>query len=214
MLNSAGLYASIIGKPTTANSVGVYGESINQQGVVGTTASGAGVQGSASSAGYGVLGIASSASAIAINAVNSYGGTALRVNGLMTMTNPALVTNLNADMLDNWHAGNSSGSIPISNGLTNTNLNADMVDGYHVSNSSGGIPLSNTTWQTNLAAEWAFQAARLYDGNWGHYMYLGTAGGVAGSYTPTFGSACPRPGPPTWVQIIIDGNTGYWPVFF
>ena len=41
------------------------------------------------------------------------------------------VANLNADLLDGYHAGNSSGQIPISNGTKNTNLNADMVDGYH-----------------------------------------------------------------------------------
>jgi hypothetical protein len=39
------------------------------------------------------------------------------------------VTNLNADLLDGYHAGNASGSIPIGNGTLNTNLNADMLDG-------------------------------------------------------------------------------------
>ena len=42
-----------------------------------------------------------------------------------------LNTNLNADLFDNYHAGNASGNIPVNNGLTNINLNADMVDGYH-----------------------------------------------------------------------------------
>jgi len=38
---------------------------------------------------------------------------------------------LNADLLDGYHAGNSSGNVPISNGSTNTNLSADLLDGYH-----------------------------------------------------------------------------------
>jgi hypothetical protein len=38
-------------------------------------------------------------------------------------------TNLNADLLDGYHAGNGTGDIPVSNGTVNTNLNADMVDG-------------------------------------------------------------------------------------
>jgi hypothetical protein len=38
---------------------------------------------------------------------------------------------LNADMVDGYHAGNSSGQVALSNGTVCTNLNADMVDGYH-----------------------------------------------------------------------------------
>jgi len=36
---------------------------------------------------------------------------------------------LNADLLDNYTAGNASGNIPISNGTINSNLNADLLDG-------------------------------------------------------------------------------------
>lgn len=43
------------------------------------------------------------------------------------------VTNLNADLLDGYHAGNASGNVPISNGTLNTNLNSDLLDGYHAS---------------------------------------------------------------------------------
>src|SRR3990170_1349548 len=86
------------------------------------------------------------------------------------------VTNLNADAVDDYSAGNASGNVPISNGTVNTNLNADMVDGSHASafagsghthdytttfvegdytagNSSGNVPLSNGTVNTNLNAE-------------------------------------------------------------
>ncbi|AQR93491.1 hypothetical protein [Clostridium saccharoperbutylacetonicum] len=45
-------------------------------------------------------------------------------------------TNLNADKVDGYDAGNSSGNIPVSNGVVNANLNADMVDGIHASNLS------------------------------------------------------------------------------
>jgi hypothetical protein len=44
----------------------------------------------------------------------------------------------NADTLDGYHAGNSSGEVPVSNGSVNTNLNADLVDGKHVSISTPG----------------------------------------------------------------------------
>jgi len=37
---------------------------------------------------------------------------------------------LDADLLDGFQSGNSSGQIPISNGTVNTNLNADKLDGY------------------------------------------------------------------------------------
>jgi hypothetical protein len=60
-----------------------------------------------------------------------------------------------ADTVDGYHAGNSSGQIPINNGALNTNLNADNVDGFHASltpsantivplNSSGILDLSTT----------------------------------------------------------------------
>ncbi len=39
----------------------------------------------------------------------------------------------NADKVDGYHAGNSSGQVALSNGTVCTNLNADRVDGYHVS---------------------------------------------------------------------------------
>jgi outer membrane protein assembly factor BamE (lipoprotein component of BamABCDE complex) len=50
-------------------------------------------------------------------------------------------SNLHADLLDSYHAGNSSNQVPVSNGTVCTNLNADLVDGYHASNfllTSGG----------------------------------------------------------------------------
>jgi len=49
----------------------------------------------------------------------------------LVVNSGTLVTNLNADMTDGFHAGNANGNIPVSNGSVNTNLNADLLDGYH-----------------------------------------------------------------------------------
>jgi hypothetical protein len=45
------------------------------------------------------------------------------------VTSTTKVTNLNADRLDDYHAGNASGNIPVSNGTVNTNLVASSVNG-------------------------------------------------------------------------------------
>jgi hypothetical protein len=69
----------------------------------GTT--GVAVYGDAGTTGdRGVAGVARSAGGIGVQAVNTSTGTALSVEGKMTMTNTTLVTNLNADMLDGFHA--------------------------------------------------------------------------------------------------------------
>jgi len=55
-------------------------------------------------------------------------------------------SNLHADLLDNYHAGNSSNQVPVSNGTLCTNLNADLVDGLHASSflqTSGGTISGN-----------------------------------------------------------------------
>lgn len=70
----------------------------------------------------------------------------------------------NADTVDGYHAGNSSGQVPVSNGTVNTNLNADLLDGSHkaditrlsamaVVKASGSITVSaNTIGTVNLNA--------------------------------------------------------------
>ena len=78
--------------PSAAYNVGVMG--------VSTTASnGIGVLGSSP---Y-VAGHFSSVSGIAVNAISS-AGTALAVNGTMTISSTSLVSNLNADLLDGYDA--------------------------------------------------------------------------------------------------------------
>lgn len=60
---------------------------------------------------------------------------------------------LNADRLDGYDAGNASGNIPVSNGVVNTGLNADLLDGMQSGNASGNIPINNGKLNTNLNAE-------------------------------------------------------------
>jgi YD repeat-containing protein len=56
-------------------------------------------------------------------------------------------TNLNADKVDGYDVGNSSGQIPVSNGALCTNLNSDKVDGY---DASAFFLLGNTNQSINL----------------------------------------------------------------
>jgi len=93
---------------------------------------------------------------VGINKINP--SEQLEVNGRVKATSfiastTALCTNLNADLLDGKHAGNSSGQIPISNGTLCNDLNADLLDGRHAGNSSGNIPISNGMLCSNLNAE-------------------------------------------------------------
>lgn len=73
-------------------------------------------------------------------------------------------TTENADKVDGYHAGNSSGQVALSNGTVCTNLNADKVDGYHVSDLDGryvnegqsnsitsGMVVDNTIAQSDIA---------------------------------------------------------------
>jgi hypothetical protein len=74
---------------------------------------------------------------------------------ITTLTTPTVVkvTNLNADLLDDHHASNSSGDIPVSNGTVNTGLNSDQLDGYHAGNGSGNISINNGTLNISLNAD-------------------------------------------------------------
>jgi len=68
-----------------------------------------------------------------------------------------VVGTLNVDCLDGYHAGNSTGQIPLSNGTCNTNLNADMLDGYHASSFAAGITV------TQYCVPYAYVANTLCD---------------------------------------------------
>jgi hypothetical protein len=60
-----------------------------------------------------------------------------------------LQTGLNADQVDGYHAGNSSGQIPISNGTVCTNLNADKVD----SEDAATLKINARTYNSKLVVE-------------------------------------------------------------
>jgi hypothetical protein len=47
----------------------------------------------------------------------------------LVVSSTSKVVNLNADVLDGFHAGNAAGNIPLNNSALNTNLNADRLDG-------------------------------------------------------------------------------------
>lgn len=81
---------------------------------------------------------------------------------------------LNADLLDNYHAGNASGQVPVSNGTVCTNLNADMVDGLHSSSfltssggtiSSGSLTISGTARFNNNNIEYADLIGSIFSGD-------------------------------------------------
>jgi len=58
----------------------------------------------------------------AVNAANA--ASATNADNATNATNAG-----NADTVDNLHAGNASGNVPVSNGTLNNNLNADLLDG-------------------------------------------------------------------------------------
>ncbi|MDH4223530.1 MAG: tail fiber domain-containing protein [candidate division Zixibacteria bacterium] len=51
-----------------------------------------------------------------------------------------VISSINSDMVDGYHAGNASGQVSVSNGVICTNLNSDLVDGNHY----------NSNWPTTL----------------------------------------------------------------
>lgn len=81
------------------------------------------------------------------------GGQWSKWNDLYTGADGKVVANLNADMLDDKHAGHGAGQIPVSDGVVNTSLNADKLDGYDAGNDSGKIPVSNGVLNQGLNAD-------------------------------------------------------------
>jgi hypothetical protein len=74
-------------------------------------------------------------------------------SGQVAVSNGTKCTDLNADKVDGYEAGNSSSQVAVSNGTKCTNLNADKVDGYDAGNSSSQVAVSNGTKCTNLNAD-------------------------------------------------------------
>jgi hypothetical protein len=88
----------------------------SSHGIGGFATTGLGVWGNATS-GSGVFGSASTG--VGVKAQVTGAGTALQVLGKMTIDNSTLVTNLNADMLDGYHAGSFGGIFPTNSGTAN-----------------------------------------------------------------------------------------------
>jgi len=119
----SGSAAGVLGM--AASGPGMYGYSSTGQGVFGLSASGAGISGFGAGAG--------SAGVFAYSA----NGTALQVQGSMTITSSALVTNLNADRLDSKHA---SDFVQVASGRSN----GDYI--YVVDYSAPSNPTTRAGW--------------------------------------------------------------------
>lgn len=98
------------------------------------------------------------------------------------------LTNVNADKLDDKHASNESGCIPINNGTLNSNLNADKLDGYHVVDILSAVYPIGAIYMSTVSTS----PATLFGGTWsaiGAGIFLNaagsgyTAGGTGGSAT-------------------------------
>lgn len=132
-LGGLGTFA-VVGNTTAGTDNGFYAQGVAGSGFYGGTATGIGVWGEASgAAGTGMV------------AKNTGGGVALSVQGAMTTSSTALVTNLNADKVDGKDAGNASGNVPISNGTVNANLNAEQWNGATQAGISTGASTATST---------------------------------------------------------------------
>lgn len=132
-----------------------------QNGIYSVTSTGFSIRGVASSVGVGVFGSTSGTASgvqgtstnsggIGVVASNSAGGTALSVSGKMTITSNALVTNLNADTVDGYHAnsfsrifwGNSGSAAP---SVGSINIGASGLSGVTVTASGNTITITSTS---------------------------------------------------------------------
>lgn len=189
----------VLGYSATAGGIGVVGHSDASWGVFGVSNTGVGV--------YGLTFSTTKSSFYAgVKAVASGGAYALycsgpaHITGDLTINNTTLVSNLNADLHDGYHAGNSSGYVPVSNGTVNTNLNADLLDGYHASSFSQSSHTHSTLIQTSGGAH--------------TYGFTGgsSGGSTACSFTGTYpGSTSGRAN--GWLNMVIDGATWWIPMW-
>ena len=161
---SSGYYAAVTGIPSVASVNGVLGISSSGSGVIGWSNTGTGVSAYAPS------------------------GTALNCNGVMVKTGTELVAN----------------------------LNADMVDGLHVGNSANQIPLSNSTMCTGLYAQLTNYANFVWAGYASTTLKLTTTGPSVGGWSCSFNGAN-KPGNSytsnVWLPVVINGTTYYIPVW-
>lgn len=96
-------YPAVLAEATGTGGYGLYAIAKAGNAVYAHADTGAGVY-AYSNLGTAVFGQAGSASAHGVYAQNSFGGVAMYINGKMAITNGDVVTNLNADKLDDLHA--------------------------------------------------------------------------------------------------------------
>lgn len=106
---------------------------------------GAGVLGISGTSGSGMSGIASGSSAYGVVGINNFGGVAVRctgrleVVGTMTITSTALVTNLNADLLDGKSSGLYCQIVPTDSGTCTVSGN-----GFNLNSLVSGVRTRGT----------------------------------------------------------------------
>ncbi|MFC5703194.1 peptidase G2 autoproteolytic cleavage domain-containing protein [Cohnella faecalis] len=126
-----------------------------------------------------------------------------------------VVTNLNADMVDGWHIGNSANQVPVSNGVLSTNLNADLLDGQHGSyfaplaspalTGTPTVPTATVGTNTTQAASTAFVQSST-----AAKPGTGTASSVEGIGTSASGYASHAEGNNTTAAGVNSHAEGYY----
>ena len=128
----------------------------------------------------------------------------------------------NADKVDGYHAGNSSGRVPVSNGTVCSNLNADLLDGLHASSFLGvnsdygrsGVASDLYEGTTALTAKYVNKSGDTMGGRL--YMYRPTAtdeailinsGSKSGIYVNITGSGSSLY-PPVGIYSYAPGTAG------
>lgn len=148
-LSNVSIYGSVTGAShvaiggISANGTGIYGSSaaISQSGVYGThTGGGDGVTGICISTGTGVRGTCNTSGGTGVAATGTAGAVGLRVTGGMTTDSSALVTNLNADYLDGYHASSfllTSGTAANSSAVGGVGISSLLQNGGSTSGNPG-----------------------------------------------------------------------------
>jgi hypothetical protein len=191
---------------------GGTGTSYGVQATYLSGSSGAGVLGTVSTfatGGTGVKGLSLKAAGIGVEAVNGFGGTALSVQGKMTLDNSTFTWN--------------SKTIAAPTGSTTTFLRNDGtwatpagagVSSVSASSSTGGLTLASSGGSTPAITLSGTPTAATQISNGGH-TYTFSGGSVTGTGTATFSSAN-KPGASTsniWLTFVIDGSTYYTPAW-
>jgi hypothetical protein len=143
----------------------------------------------------------------------------LRVDGRTYMSGALQLTG-GVNTSDSFTSTIATGTAPFKPTSTTKcdNLNADYLDGYHAGNSSGNIPVSNSTVNTNLWASYSSTAGLSYymtDINGGgHSLGLVQDGIIDGGGSALTTNTVPNiAGTGTvmkWLKFYVDATTYIW----